>query len=109
VAPPAGAQSETVHYGGAHEEIVRSEADTAAGRIADTPFAVLAQQSLFDSKRAPAGRSHGGAYGHVSHGSDVDMTSHMERKIRRLIAQRNDDADLPGPSQWYRCSRHGHP
>jgi phytoene dehydrogenase-like protein len=60
VAPPAGAQSETVHYGGAHEEIVRSEADTAAGRIADTPFAVLAQQSLFDSKRAPAGRSHGG-------------------------------------------------
>jgi phytoene dehydrogenase-like protein len=40
---PACAQSATVHLGGAYEEIVRSEADTAAGRIADAPFVVIAQ------------------------------------------------------------------
>jgi phytoene dehydrogenase-like protein len=81
---PACAQSATVHLGGAYEEIVRSEADTAAGRIADAPFVVIAQQSLLDSTRAPAGKHTGWAYCHVPHGSDVDMTSRIERQIERF-------------------------
>jgi phytoene dehydrogenase-like protein len=54
---PACAQAATVHLGGTYDEIARSEADAAAGRIADAPLVVIAQQSLFDSTRAP-GETH---------------------------------------------------
>ena len=46
----------TVHLGGTLEEIARSEAAVTAGRHPDRPFVLLAQQSLFDPTRAPAGR-----------------------------------------------------
>jgi phytoene dehydrogenase-like protein len=58
--PPACAQSATVHLRGMYEQIARSEADTAARRVADAPFVWIAQQSLFDSTRAPAGNTRGG-------------------------------------------------
>jgi phytoene dehydrogenase-like protein len=74
----------TVHLGGTHEEIARSEADMGAGRIADAPFVLLAQQSLFDASRAPSGRHTGWAYCHVPNGSTVDMTDRIERQIERF-------------------------
>ena len=74
----------TVHLGGTHEEIARSEAAMAAGRIADAPFVLVAQQSLFDTSRAPAGHHTGWAYCHVPNGSTADMTDRIERQIERF-------------------------
>jgi hypothetical protein len=42
--------------GGPYEEIARSEADTAAGRIAEASFVLVAQQCLFDRHVPPAGK-----------------------------------------------------
>ncbi len=73
----------TVHIGGTYEEIAQSEGDASAGRICDSPFVLVAQQSLFDATRAPAGRHTGWAYCHVPNGSDVEMTDRIERQIER--------------------------
>jgi phytoene dehydrogenase-like protein len=74
----------TVHVGGTCEEVARSEADMANGRMADRPFVLVAQQSLFDDTRAPAGRHTGWAYCHVPNGATVDMTERIERQIERF-------------------------
>jgi phytoene dehydrogenase-like protein len=81
---PECARAATVHIGGTLEEIARSEADASAGRISEAPFVLVAQQSHFDSSRAPAGRHTGWAYCHVPHGSDVDMSERIERQIERF-------------------------
>jgi len=77
-------QAATVHLGATLEEIAASEAAPARGRIAERPFVLLAQQSLFDSTRAPAGQQAVWAYCHVPNGSDVDMTERIERQIERF-------------------------
>ena len=74
----------TVHVGGTYEDIARSEADANAGRISETPFVLVAQQSHVDATRAPAGRHTGWAYCHVPQGADVDMTDRIERQIERF-------------------------
>jgi phytoene dehydrogenase-like protein len=74
----------TVHVGGTLEEIARAEAEVAHGRIPEAPFVLVAQQSWFDSSRAPEGRHTGWAYCHVPHGSEVDMTDRIERQIERF-------------------------
>jgi phytoene dehydrogenase-like protein len=78
------ADAATVHVGGRYDEIARSEADANAGRIPESPFVLVAQQSHFDGTRAPAGRHTGWAYCHVPHGSPVDMTDRIERQIERF-------------------------
>jgi phytoene dehydrogenase-like protein len=45
---------------------------------------LVAQQSLFDDKRAPAGKHTLWAYCHVPNGSTVDMTERMEAQIERF-------------------------
>jgi phytoene dehydrogenase-like protein len=45
---------------------------------------LLAQQSLFDSSRAPAGHHTGWAYCHVPHGSTRDMTDVIESQVERF-------------------------
>jgi phytoene dehydrogenase-like protein len=80
----ACATAATVHLGGSYEEIARSEAEVNAGRIPDAPFVLVAQQSHFDSTRAPAGLHTGWAYCHVPNGSTVDMTDRIERQIERF-------------------------
>ena len=52
--------------------------------IPDRPFVLLAQQSLFDATRAPAGKHTAWAYCHVPSGSDVDMTGRIEAQIERF-------------------------
>jgi phytoene dehydrogenase-like protein len=74
----------TVHVGGTLEEIAASERATADGRIAERPFVLVAQQSLFDPTRAPAGRHTGWAYCHVPNGSTEDMTARIEAQIERF-------------------------
>lgn len=78
------ARAGTVHVGGALEEIEYSEREMWRGRIAEKPFVLVAQQSLFDSTRAPQGQHTGWAYCHVPNGSTVDMTERIERQIERF-------------------------
>jgi len=74
----------TVHVGGTLEEIAAAEAAVADGRIAERPFVLVAQQSLFDPGRAPAGRHTAWAYCHVPNGSRVDMTERILAQIERF-------------------------
>ena len=80
----ACASAATVHVGGTIDEIAESEDAASRGRIAERPFVLVAQQSLFDPTRAPAGAHTGWAYCHVPTGSDVDMTDRLERQIERF-------------------------
>jgi phytoene dehydrogenase-like protein len=45
---------------------------------------LLAQQSLFDLTRAPAGRHSAWAYCHVPNGSGIDMTERIEAQVERF-------------------------
>ncbi len=74
----------TVHVGGSLEEIARSEYDACNGHHSEQPFVLVAQQSLCDPSRAPAGRHTLWAYCHVPHGSTVDMRDRLERQIERF-------------------------
>ena len=74
----------TVHLGGTLEEIAESEDAMARGRIAERPFVLIAQPSLFDDTRAPQGRHTLWAYCHVPNGSTFDMTERMEAQIERF-------------------------
>jgi phytoene dehydrogenase-like protein len=81
---PEAAQAATVHLGGTLSEIADSERAPWEGRHADRPFVLVAQQSLFDDTRAPAGKHTLWAYCHVPHCSDVDMTDRIEEQIERF-------------------------
>lgn len=81
---PATARAGTVHVGGTFEEVAAAEAAVARGQHPERPFLLVAQQSLFDPTRAPAGRHTLWAYCHVPAGSTVDMTDAMERQIERF-------------------------
>lgn len=74
----------TVHIGGTAEEIGASESAARAGKCAERPFVLLAQPSLFDPSRAPAGKHVAWAYCHVPNGSDVDMLGRIENQIERF-------------------------
>ena len=74
----------TVHLGATLEEIAASEAAPARGEVTERPYVLLAQQSLFDRTRAPAGRHAAWAYCHVPNGSSVDMTERIERQVERF-------------------------
>ncbi|MEO6259755.1 MAG: NAD(P)/FAD-dependent oxidoreductase [Thermoanaerobaculia bacterium] len=77
-------RSATVHVGGTVDEISAHEAAVWEGRSTDRPFVLVAQQSLFDDTRAPAGKHTGWAYCHVPHGSTEDMTGAIEAQIERF-------------------------
>ncbi|HTU49204.1 MAG TPA: NAD(P)/FAD-dependent oxidoreductase [Acidobacteriaceae bacterium] len=74
----------TVHLGGSMAEIAASEAATASGAIAERPFILLAQPTLFDPSRAPAGKHIAWAYCHVPNGSSCNMLPRIEAQIERF-------------------------
>jgi phytoene dehydrogenase-like protein len=74
----------SVHVGGTLEEIADAERAPWEGRVAEKPFMILAQPSLFDSSRAPAGKHTVWAYCHVPNSSDADMSDKMEEQIERF-------------------------
>ena len=78
------ARAATVHLGGTLDEIAESERAPWEGRHAERPFVLLAQHSLFDSTRAPAGQHTAWAYCHVPNGSSFDMTERVEAQIERF-------------------------
>lgn len=81
---PDSRRAGTVHVGGALEEIALNEKQTFNGKHAEKPFVLLAQQSLFDSSRAPEGKQVLWGYCHVPHGSNQDMTAAIENQIERF-------------------------
>ena len=81
---PATARAATVHVGGTLDEIATAEAAPWQGRHSERPFVLVAQPSLFDATRAPAGRHTLWAYCHVPHGSTVDMTAAIDAQIERF-------------------------
>jgi phytoene dehydrogenase-like protein len=74
----------TVHLGGTLEEIEVAEKAVADGRPASRPFVLVAQQSVADPTRAPAGAQTGWAYCHVPFGSAADMTAAIEDQVERF-------------------------
>lgn len=74
----------TVHVGGTFEEIAAAEYKVHRGQLPESPFVLVAQPSLFDPARAPAGKHTGWAYCHVPHGSPADMTEAVERQMERF-------------------------
>jgi phytoene dehydrogenase-like protein len=81
---PACARAATVHLGGTLPEIAAAEAAVARGEHPERPFVLLAQQSLFDPSRAPAGKHTAWAYCHVPNGSTFDMADRIEAQIERF-------------------------
>jgi phytoene dehydrogenase-like protein len=78
------ARAATVHLGGSMGELAKSEAAHADGRVPERPYVLVAQQSLFDATRAPAGRHTLWAYCHVPNGSTDDATPYIEAQLERF-------------------------
>jgi phytoene dehydrogenase-like protein len=74
----------TVHVGGSLDEIAASEGAMSAVTPSERPFVLVAQPSLFDNSRAPAGRHTAWAYCHVANASTVDMTERIESQVERF-------------------------
>jgi phytoene dehydrogenase-like protein len=81
---PRCARSATVHLAGTLGELAAAERAVHAGQIADRPFVLLVQPSLFDDQRAPAGMHTAWAYCHVPNGSTVDVSTRIEAQIERF-------------------------
>ncbi len=74
----------TVHVGGTLAEIAAAEHAVWRGEPPENPFVLVAQQSLFDSTRAPEGKHTLWTYCHVPNGSSFDMTERIESQIERF-------------------------
>ncbi|HEX8504622.1 MAG TPA: NAD(P)/FAD-dependent oxidoreductase, partial [Hymenobacter sp.] len=81
---PECAQAGTLHLGNTGAEIAAHERQTSEGQHPARPFVLLAQPSVFDPSRAPAGKHTAWAYCHVPNGSRVDMTAAIEGQIERF-------------------------
>ena len=81
---PECGRAATVHLGGTMAEIAAAEGVVAAGGHPERPYVLLAQQTVADPTRAPAGRHTAWAYCHVPNGSPVDMTERIERQVERF-------------------------
>jgi phytoene dehydrogenase-like protein len=78
------ASAGTVHVGGTLAEVATSERDAWNGRTSERPFVLLAQPTLFDPTRAPAGQHTAWAYCHLPHASTTDMLPFIEAQIERF-------------------------
>ena len=74
----------TVHLGGTLAEISESERLVWEGKISKRPYVLVAQQSLFDSTRAPEGKHTCWAYCHVPHGYQESALDLIEAQIERF-------------------------
>jgi phytoene dehydrogenase-like protein len=74
----------TIHIGNTLKEITAAEQQTWDGQHPEKPFVLLAQPSIFDATRAPAGKHTAWAYCHTPSNSTVDMTDVIEKQIERF-------------------------
>jgi phytoene dehydrogenase-like protein len=82
--PESCRRAGTIHLGGTLDEIAESERKVASREIPERPFTLVAQQSLFDETRAPAGKHTLWAYCHVPFGCKIDMSNAIEKQIERF-------------------------
>lgn len=73
-----------VHVGGRLAEVAAAERAVAAGSVADAPFLLVSQPSLFDPTRAPGGAHTAWAYAHVPNGFSGDITDRIEAQLERF-------------------------
>ncbi len=73
----------TVHLGSSFAAISAAVRDVNAGKMPASPYVVLAQQTIFDPSRAPAGAHTAWAYCHVPHGCTEDATASIENTIEK--------------------------
>lgn len=71
----------TVHLGGTLDSMIRAEQHAWSNVVDSEPFVLVAQQSMFDETRAPAGQHTVWAYAHVPHGSSIDFTDTVIDRI----------------------------
>jgi phytoene dehydrogenase-like protein len=83
-AAPHCRRAGVVHVGGTLREVSAAERLPWSKAHAERPFVLIAQPSLFDLTRAPAGAHVAWAYCHVPHGSCRDMTDAVETQIERF-------------------------
>ncbi len=74
----------TIHLGGTIDEIAAAERDVSNGKIPESPFVLVAQQSLFDKTRAPKGQHTLWAYCRVPFDCKMDMSEKIESQIERF-------------------------
>ena len=93
----------TVHVGGTAPEIASAEHDVSQGRHPDRPYVLVAQQSIVDPSRAPAGAHTLWAYCHTPNASTIDMTERIEAQIERFAPGFRDlvIARHSANTQWY--------
>ncbi|MEW1820985.1 NAD(P)/FAD-dependent oxidoreductase [Arthrobacter sp. NPDC080031] len=80
-AAPGLAGAGTVHVGGTRAVMAEAENLVAAGRHPEKPYVLVAQPSIVDPGRAPAGRHILWSYCHVPKGSTVDMAGAVISRI----------------------------
>lgn len=74
----------TLHLAGTLDEISLSERAVWAGRVSERPFIILAQASVADSSRAPAGQHTAWGYCHVPGAYSGSMVKLIENQIERF-------------------------
>jgi phytoene dehydrogenase-like protein len=74
----------TVHLGGAEEEIAVALRAIRHGHAAERPLVIVAQPSLIDPTRAPAGQHTLWVYAHVPNGWVGDLTDAIEGQVERF-------------------------
>ena len=82
----------TIHLGGTLAEMARSERAAWQGTHPENPYIILAQPSLFDPTRAPAGKHTAWAYCHVPNLHHVPGTSNAP-------GTPTDNSHVPGTSE----------
>lgn len=83
-AAPGLAGAGTVHVGGSRAAMAEAENLVAAGRHPGKPYVLVAQPSVVDPGRAPAGRHILWSYCHVPKGSTVDMAEAVMARIEEF-------------------------
>lgn len=84
-AAKAVAHAGTVHLGGTLEEIAASERAVASGAVPERPFVLLAQPTVADASRAPAGKHVAWGYCHVPNGWEGgDVADRIEAQVERF-------------------------
>lgn len=82
----------TLHLGGTYAEVAASEKKMSIGGHSKSPYALVAQHSLFDRTRVGEGPDGTGGktketlwvYCHIPNGSEIDMTDVIEAQIERF-------------------------
>ncbi|MBW4040666.1 MAG: NAD(P)/FAD-dependent oxidoreductase [Acidobacteria bacterium] len=74
----------TLHLGGARAAVAEAERTVAARGVPERPYVLVAQPSVLDPTRAPAGKHVLWAYTHLPNGSTLDPTDLISEAIERV-------------------------